>query len=129
MDTPIAAALEIETSRKTGSICKPNGEVGGWAKLAVHLHRIAHDLFGSRQETVLGTTATTLVVASPSHLGSISKKVEEVVQQHPAQDGFTTTLWYAAELHPSGNIGPVMLMLARGHKCDAPAYVQTDTFC
>lgn len=126
---PVAAVLEIETSRKTGSVCKAQGEVGGWARLAIHLHRVAHDLLGSRQQTVLGTTETTLVVASPSHLGSIAKKVEEVAQQHPDQDGVTSTLWYAAELYPDGDIGVVMLMLTGEHEGPGPEYVEDDTFC
>jgi hypothetical protein len=105
---PSVVELEVETSRKTGAAFKANGAMGGWAKLANRLFQVAHDWFGARQETVLGFTEATLIVASRSHLSSIAKKIQEFhVAEQRSGTNVDSTTWYAAELRPDGDIGPV----------------------
>lgn len=107
------AELEVETSRKTGAIYRPNGTQGGWAKLAERLYRVVHNWPEGRQRTSLGWTECTLVVASLPHAEAIDKKVQEVHRYFQGKDqegddgDCEATQWYYAELLPDGTVGAV----------------------
>ena len=107
----ILAELEVETSRKTGAVYRPNGTQGGWAKLAEKLYRVCHDWIGGRQSTSLGMTDATLIVASRAHADAIRKKIAEVDRclQSPEEKYVErdkeATLWYYAELLADGTVG------------------------
>lgn len=108
----VVAELEVELSRKSGALLRPDGHSGGWAKLANRIYRVVHNWPEGRQQTALGRTECTLVVASLAHAASIDKKVREVHsafsgQEDPDSEATQSTNWYYAELHEDDTIGPV----------------------
>jgi hypothetical protein len=107
--------LEVETSRKTGALWRPDGSQGGWAKLAERVFRVSHNWPGGGQQTALGMTTGSLLVAPQRYLDSIEKKIIEVHLSR-AKDGTIgdpaspdPTIWYYSELSADGSIGPCLL--------------------
>ena len=112
----VVLELEIETSKKTGAINRPNGTRGGWAKLAERVFRVSHNWVGGPQETSLGLSSGTLIVAPPNYLESILKKISEVERSmRDGDDGGESTQalgsLYTIKLEPDGSLGPVMAYL------------------
>lgn len=105
--------LEVETSRKTGALWRPGGSQGGWAKLADRVFRVSHNWPGGGQQTVLGMTTGTLLVAPRRYLDSIQKKIIEVHLRRANDDLIgdpdapEKTTWLYSELSADGIIGPI----------------------
>lgn len=104
---PVIVELEVETSRKTGALYRPNGTQGGWAKLAERLYSLSHNWIGGREPTSLGMTEQTLIVAPRNYAVAIVKKICELHQSNLNHEGPIETCWHYVELMPDGTLGPI----------------------